>query len=85
MVSASVNAPLSFENILKFFQQTKFRLPYHEVGDVKLYLIPSIVMKIDSNVRVLLGFTYITESTDGNVNISGDVKVSGSTIEIGQS
>ena len=42
-------------------------------------------MKIDSNVRVLLGFTYITESTDGNVNISGDVKVSGSTIEIGQS
>lgn len=84
MISASVNAPLSFENILKFFQQTKFRLPYHEVDGVKLYLIPSIVIKINTTVRVLLGFTYITESDKDTVTINGDVVVSGSTIEIGQ-
>lgn len=87
MVAAN-SANLSFNNIIAFFKQTRARLPYGSYVDAeegvekyKLYMIPTIAIKVESNnVKSCLGFVGLFEAGDNATPITAtDITITGHT------
>lgn len=80
MVAAN-STNLSFDNIMIFFKQTRARLPYASYGGYKLYMIPTIAIKVDGSngIKSCLGFVGLFEASQGSVSIQqSSVVISGS-------
>lgn len=82
MIASNSNISLTFDSIMRFFKQTRARLPRAVNGSNTIYLIPTVVIKVASVVKLCLGFTIITESTNkecvsfgGSININGYTKI----------
>ena len=79
MVAAN-STNLSFDNIMTFFKQTRARLPNATYDSYKLYLIPTIAIKVTTGgVNSCLGFVGMYESNSGEVSVKAEtITISGS-------
>lgn len=80
MIASNSNISLTFDSIMRFFKQTRARLPRAVQGSNTIYLIPTVVIKVARHIKLCLGFTVITESTDKDeLGFEGDITIKGWT------
>lgn len=79
MVAAN-STNLSFDNIMTFFKQTRARLPNATYEGYRLYLIPTIAIKVATGgVNSCLGFVGVYESNSGESTVKSEtITISGS-------
>lgn len=75
VISSTQN--LSLDHVLMFLKQTKARLPRATYADHTLYLIPTVIVKVNKGVKICLGFSVVSESETGSINVCTKITVKG--------